>query len=74
MRAHRRGRGMDLQHATYGHQTSLRATEVRLPQRPRYPAAKKSGFPGDAIRVSCVVFCLTAPAATSIHGMLPGMM
>ena len=39
MRAQRRGRRVNLQHAMYGHQTSLPADEVRLPQRPHRPQA-----------------------------------
>jgi hypothetical protein len=62
---------MNLHHATYGHQTSLRATEVRLPQRPQSPAPT-IWLPGGAIRFSCVVFCLTATADTSVHGVLLG--
>jgi hypothetical protein len=64
---------MDLQHATYGHQTSLRAPEVRLPQRPQHPAAGNLVFQRRD-PLSCDVFCLTAPGGTSIHGVLPGMM
>ena len=65
VRAQRRGRTMHVQHASNGHQTSLPADEIRLPQRSRRSQLSDRAVISAAARSHCAVRFRRAPAPGS---------